>query len=199
MRKGVAFLARIAVVLLSGGLSRAKSERRRRVPADDTQEHLNVDGTDRTYFLLIPESLAEGKPGPLVLVFHGGGGHAATMPNFTHFDGLADREGFLVAYPESVNKHWNDTRGLSPADDVAFIGILIAELERSRGVDPKRIYATGISKGFFSQRLACDLTNRAKSKGCPPDSRRDAGAAKKIDSCRALLSSSSICLACQGA
>ncbi len=82
------------------------------------------------------------------------------MPNFTHFDAVADREGFLVAYPESFNKSWNDTRGLSPADDVGFIRALIAELQRARRIDPKRIYAAGISNGgFFSNRLACDLTD----------------------------------------
>src|SRR5207245_1265247 len=75
----------------------------------------------RTSFLHIPGSLAENASAPLVLVSHGGGGHAANMPHFTHFDELADRKGLLVAYPESFNKSWNDTHGLSPADDVGFI------------------------------------------------------------------------------
>jgi polyhydroxybutyrate depolymerase len=78
-------------------------------------------------------------------------GHAATMPNFTHFDDLADREGFLVAHPESFNKGWNDTRGSSPADDVGFVRALMVELQRTHPADPKRTYATGISNGgFFS-------------------------------------------------
>jgi poly(3-hydroxybutyrate) depolymerase len=160
MRKSLVFFILLAAVIIrSGGLSRAE-RRRGRAPEDDRQEHLNVGGVDRTYFLHIPRSLAEGASAPLVLVFHGGGGHAANMAHFTHFDELADREGFLVAYPESFNKSWNDTRGLSPADDVGFIRMLIADLERSRRADPKRIYATGISNGgFFSNRLACDLTD----------------------------------------
>jgi polyhydroxybutyrate depolymerase len=50
---------------------------------------------------------------------------------------------------------------LSPADDVGFIRALIAELQRAHHADPKRIYATGISNGgFFSNRLACDLTDK---------------------------------------
>jgi polyhydroxybutyrate depolymerase len=148
----------VALLLLTADFCLARG---RRAPSDDRQEHLSIGGTDRTYFLHIPEGLAGGKTAPLVLVFHGGGGHAATMPGFTHFDDLADREGFLVAYPEGINKHWSDTRGLSPADDVGFIRTLIAELERSHHADPKRIYATGISNGgFFSQRLACDLTDK---------------------------------------
>jgi len=146
-----------AIIFLGAGFSPARG---RRAPADDKQEHLNVGGVDRTYFLHVPESSSNRAPAPLVLVFHGGGGQASTMPHFTHFDAVADREGFLVAYPESFNKSWNDTRGLSPADDIGFIRALIAELKRAHHVDPKRIYAAGISNGgFFCNRLACELTD----------------------------------------
>src|SRR5882672_10866488 len=93
MRKSLIFFTLLAAVIIrSGGLSRAE-RRRGRAPEDERQEHLNVGGVDRTYFLRIPRSLAEGASAPLVLVFHGGG-HAANMPHFTHFDELADREGF---------------------------------------------------------------------------------------------------------
>lgn len=156
----VRFVLLLAVVVRAGG-ERSRAERQRgREPADDQQEHLAIGGVDGTYFLHLPRSRAENSSAPLVLVFHGGGGHASTMPNFTHFEELADRDGFLVAYPESFNKSWNDTRGLSPADDVAFIRGLISELERVHRADPKRIYATGISNGgFFSSRLACELSD----------------------------------------
>jgi polyhydroxybutyrate depolymerase len=83
------------------------------------------------------------------------------MPRFTGFDEIAASRGFIVAYPESVNTHWNDTRALSPADDVGFVRALIAEVERAYPVDHARVYATGISNGgFFSQRLACDLSDQ---------------------------------------
>ena len=147
--------------MLIGGLSGTSRAQLRRAPTDDLQGHLNIGGVDRTYYLHVPEGLPEYGPVPLVLVFHGGGGHAANMPKFTHFDDVADRNKFLVAYPESFNKSWSDTRGLSPADDVGFIRALIAELQRTHHADPKRIYAAGISNGgFFSNRLACDLTDK---------------------------------------
>ncbi len=152
------FLVLLALVLI-GGLTGASRAQLRRAPADDTQGHLSVGGVDRTYYLHVPEALPKDGPAALVLVFHGGGGRAATMPRFTHFDDVADRNKFLVAYPESFNKSWSDTRGLSPADDVGFIRALIAELQRTHHTDPKRTYAAGISNGgFFSNRLACDLT-----------------------------------------
>ena len=47
------------------------------------------------------------------------------MPAFTQFDKLADEAGFFVAYPDGLNRTWNDTWGLSAADDVGFIRALI--------------------------------------------------------------------------
>jgi len=119
---------------------------------------IDSGGFSRTYLLHVPTTLRATAAVPLVLAFHGGGSHAAAMQRFTRFDSLADRFGFIVAYPEGVRSHWNDTRGLSPADDVEFVRNLIAELKRAHRVDEKRIYATGISNGgFFSVRVACDL------------------------------------------
>ena len=136
-------------------------ERRKGAHADDVRGEIWVDGITRTYLLHVPQSLTRNHPAPLLLVFHGGGGHDYNMPRFTGFDRLADSRGFIVAYPESVNTHWNDTRHLSRADDVSFVRTLIMELERSYPVDPARVYATGISNGgFFSQRLACDLSSQ---------------------------------------
>jgi polyhydroxybutyrate depolymerase len=139
----------------------SRRERRKGANADDRKRHINVDGAARSYLLYVPRFLQKDHPLPLLLVFHGGGGHDYNMPKFTGFDALAESRRFLVAYPESVNGHWNDTRNLSPADDVGFVRALISELQHSYPVDPGRIYATGISNGgFFSQRLACDLADR---------------------------------------
>jgi polyhydroxybutyrate depolymerase len=83
------------------------------------------------------------------------------MPKFTRFNDLADEAGFIVAYPESLNQHWNDGRNLSSADDIGFVRALLADVQRFPGLDPKRIYATGISNGgFFSQRVACELADQ---------------------------------------
>jgi len=146
------------LVLLSAAPAQVRAWRR---PSGDQNLSIEVGGVTRTYLLHIPKDLPEGKQVPLVMVFHGGGGRAVTMPNFTHFDQEADKHGFLVAYPESVNKSWNDTRNLSPGDDVGFVRALISALEHEHGADPKRIYAAGISNGgFFSNRLACDLSDQ---------------------------------------
>jgi len=143
----------LALPFVGGARARGRNE--------DPTRSITVGGITRTYLLHVPAPLPRDARVPLVLVFHGGGGHARNMPRFSGFDALADEQGFFVAYPESFNTHWNDGRGLSPADDMAFIRALITQVEHANAVDPKRIYATGMSNGgFLSQRLACDLADQ---------------------------------------
>jgi polyhydroxybutyrate depolymerase len=135
-------------------------------PGENTAEHtLEVDGRKRVYYLYVPPGLAADKPAPLVLVFHGGGGTALGMERYlARFSRLADKEGFLVAYPEGVDKNWNDGRdnpASTPAreniNDLAFVMAMIDDIAREHAVDNKRIYATGISNGgVFSHYLAAN-------------------------------------------
>lgn len=120
---------------------------------------LDVGGTRRSYLLYLPSTWQRGRPLPLVLVFHGAGGRGAGMARHTGFSRVAEREGFAVAYPDGVNRRWNDGRGIGGArDDVGFVRALVDSLGRQVGVDARRVYATGISNGaMFAYRLACDL------------------------------------------
>jgi polyhydroxybutyrate depolymerase len=157
----------ILLLLVVFGLWAASSRRGRLLAAivtvarDNPRHSLTVGGVERRYLLHVPPHLAPGRAAALVLAFHGGGTHDWSMPGLTHFDPLADREGFLVAYPDGLDRSWNDGRGMSAADDVAFVRAVIEDIERSHDVDPRRIYATGISNGgFFSNKLACDLSDK---------------------------------------
>ncbi|NPV87007.1 MAG: prolyl oligopeptidase family serine peptidase [Anaerolineae bacterium] len=136
--------------------------------AGDFTRSLVVDGQRRTYQVHIPPSLDPAQPAALVLVFHGGGGNAESMARVSHFSQEADRSGFVVVYPNGNGRleekvlTWNGGACCGYAqskniDDVGFVRALIADLETLVAVDPKRIYATGISNGgIFSYRLACD-------------------------------------------
>ena len=153
-------IAALGMAALAGRLLRLRASLRDSA-AGDEKHSINVDGLTRNYLLHVPDDLPQGKPAPLVLVFHGGGGHDWNMPGFTHFDDLADQENFVVAYPDASIGHWNDSRDLSTADDVGFTRALIADVSRSHSINAHRIYATGISNGgFFSNRLACDLSDK---------------------------------------
>jgi polyhydroxybutyrate depolymerase len=133
-----------------------------------TQAHtLEVGGLTRSYLLHVPPALPAG-PVPLVLVFHGGGGNGSGTERLTRFSELADRERLLVAYPEGIGRNWYDGREFTRSrahreriDDVAFVTAMLDAIARAHAVDPRRIYATGISNGaVFSHYLAAHLAPR---------------------------------------
>ena len=78
----------------------------------------------------------------------------------------AASRGLVLVFPEGVGSRWCDGReetlsGRQAHDDVGFISKLIDTMVSSYGIDPTRVYATGISNGgFMSVRLAMDLSDR---------------------------------------
>lgn len=125
---------------------------------------------NRTYILYIPKNPDKNKPVPLLFALHGGGGQAKNMAGLTRnrFNELADRDGFIVVYPNAVEKHWNDGRDTvkyysykNNVDDVGFIAELIKRISKEYRIDEKRIYSTGISNGgFMSYRLGIELSDK---------------------------------------
>lgn len=95
---------------------------------------------------------------PLLIAFHGGSGQPEQMEKLTGFISLAKEQNFFVAYPEGLNRAWNDGRerpGRREIDDVEFLIKLVDNLCQSYPIDRKRVYACGISNGgFFAQYLA---------------------------------------------
>jgi polyhydroxybutyrate depolymerase len=121
-------------------------------------------GIVRSYQVHVPARKAS-QALPLVLVLHGGGGNGAGMRTLIGMDSSADVAGFIVVYPDGVQKNWSDGRGTTDSEkagvnDVAFLSSLVQRLSSELNADPKRIYATGISNGgFMSARLACDASS----------------------------------------
>jgi polyhydroxybutyrate depolymerase len=115
----------------------------------------------RTALLQVPVR-ASGRA-PLVLAFHGTGSNGPSMKGYSGLGELAEREGFVVAYPTSERDpdQWSlgeDTRG---DDDLELVDKVIARLVESGCADPARVYAVGVSNGGrFATRLACDRSDR---------------------------------------
>jgi polyhydroxybutyrate depolymerase len=85
------------------------------------------------------------------------------MEETSHFDDLATKVGFIVVYPEGIDHSWNagSCCGQNTTDDVAFIKALIERFVSAEHVDPKRVFATGMSNGgFMAQRLGCELSDQ---------------------------------------
>jgi len=156
---------------------RARMEQRRAERVNDASapaglQELQVLG--RTVLVHWPAGHDTTRAAPLVLAFHGGGGHAAYMADDSHY-GLqrkADEAGFIVAFPNGYSRlpagrlaTWNaggccgDARDKG-VDDVGFVRAVVAAIQARYRVDAERIFATGMSNGgMFSHRLACEAAD----------------------------------------
>lgn len=118
-----------------------------------------ADGTDGRYRLHLPPAYDGGRSLPLVLVFHGAPGTPQEMVGRTGFDALADEEGFAVVYPDAF-------------DDPADVAALLEDVEERVPLDPRRIYATGFSRGgsttyLLTSELADRIAAFAPTSGVP--------------------------------
>ncbi len=167
----------IPVAILAGGVAACSFEATAPRPSSAPlppvvqQVQITADGLSRTYRLFTPSSLDRSAPAPLVLVLAGVGNTGEQMVGVTMFDRLAEREKFVVAYPEGLNRTWNagycclNGRPTGP-DDVAFIGDVIDEVQAAKKIDPDRIYAVGFSGGaLMVHKLGCDLAERIAGVG----------------------------------
>lgn len=133
---------------------------------------INIDGKRRTYLVHLPPNYSKETPLPLVLAFHGGGGNAQNMVNMSGFNQKADKENFIVVYPngsgrtDNILLTFNAIGCCSYAmeqniDDVKFISGLIDKISAEYAVDKKRVYATGFSNGgLISNRLAAEIPEK---------------------------------------
>lgn len=105
-----------------------------------------LNGHARTYRIHVPETLVQ--PAPLVVALHGEESNALNFEKLSGFSALADREGFIVVYPEANEGQWKAT------EDVDFVRAIVEDVEQQYDVDKRRIFATGLSQGGS---LASDL------------------------------------------
>jgi polyhydroxybutyrate depolymerase len=163
----------VSAILVIVSAARCGSQRPRRTAgatqlvAGNTELSLTHDGRRRTFIVHVPQRLMA-RP-PVLLAFHGGGGEAAGFQRYAQLDAVADREGFIVVYPNGTGPlprrllTWNSGDGCcgyamqQRVDDVGFAIALIDDLARRATIDRRRIYVTGHSNGgILSHRLAAE-------------------------------------------
>jgi len=145
---------------------------------------------DRPYDVHLPDEFVPSRPMPVILAIHGGGGNAQGAARTSCPEGdvkrkeclhaMANREGIAVVYPNGTSsrllarlrtwnagggeKGWQCVSGRAckdGVDDIAYFRVLLDDLSRWVPVDPKRVYATGLSNGAaMSHRLACQMGDR---------------------------------------
>ena len=129
---------------------------------------LNHGGIERSFLVHYPVGVDMSRPLPLVFNFHGLGSHAQEQATYSGFGDKADSEEFIVVHPEGVanangSQAWNS--GICCADDktrddVGFVRAMLKELKQRACVDPRRVYAAGMSNGgHMAHRLGCEAAD----------------------------------------
>lgn len=126
----------------------------------------------RDMLVYVPGSLpATGQQRALLVALHGGGGNARFLLDHLKVNGVAEKNGFIVAYLNGSAatriggnklKAWNAGSGCcgepyrAKVDDVGYITGAVRYLQRKYDVAPGRTFGTGHSNGaMMMQTMAC--------------------------------------------
>ena len=160
----LARLARILKAPFRGGLQALLVrwwERFREAPANDVTHRFEArdypGSRARHYVVHLPRGKLDRRRRPLVMVLHGCRQDNRDIEAITGFNKLADRHGFLVAYPFVTsyrgmrNKNcwgwWFDREIHAGAGEVEDLWQIVEDIKRDYAVDERRIHVTGLSAG----------------------------------------------------
>jgi polyhydroxybutyrate depolymerase len=174
-RQFVLIIVLLIVLLLLNGCNRIRPDVDEGDLVGGAYLSLEHDGKMRNFYVYVPESyngLEDSDTVALVINFHGGAGNGKQQCMDSKIEEVADEKGFIVVCPDGTSAGytklytWN-TKGNpdiyaveNNVDDIGFIKKMIFDLESKFKINPRQIYATGISQGgMMSYRLACEEPN----------------------------------------
>ncbi|WP_437747536.1 PHB depolymerase family esterase [Sorangium sp. So ce1504] len=129
--------------------------------AGDTNKTITIGSSNRSYVLHVPAAYDGSKPVPLVVDLHPLGGSGPSERSGSPYPAQTDPEGVIMAFPSGLAGPSGGAWNVGPCcvkntDDVAFVKAMVAEIQETACIDPKRIYAVGFSMGGgMSHYLAC--------------------------------------------
>ncbi|MGE3075950.1 MAG: PHB depolymerase family esterase [Dehalococcoidia bacterium] len=139
------------------------------IPQGVSHGTLEFAGVERTYRLFVPPAIREDERVPLVVALHGGLGSGDQFAGASNFEKLAESEGFIVAFPDGLDRTWNAGTccGLSvrkDTDDVGFLAALIDQMKDTLPVDAGKVFMTGHSNGaMLAFRFGCERADVVKA------------------------------------
>lgn len=124
----------------------------------DQKVTLSWKGEKRVYTVHAPPGYTTSKQLPLIIAMHPYPGTGAAAAQITGLSKKADKEDFLVAYPDGLDQGFNALICCGTEDDVGFLRTMTKRLIGTWKADPRRVYATGISNGGdMTYKLAVEL------------------------------------------
>ena len=116
--------------------------------------NLNVNGKNRTYLLYVPNNVKDNAP--LVISLHGAGGQVSTTSHDPDFNSIADKDGFIVAYPQGLQTTFPGLGGMQAPGwtstgeenfDTDFLKAVVEDIASKYTLDRQRLYCCGFSNG----------------------------------------------------
>ncbi len=128
--------------------------------ADASEDwQIDMNGTMRDIVVTAPSGIDNP---PLVIAMHGMNGWHKGYQETTKFDELAEREKFVVVYPNGIDGAWD----LSGTRDIELIEAIIDTMEVRYNIDRNRVYPTGWSMGgMMSYHLVCNIPEKIAAIG----------------------------------
>lgn len=133
-----------------------------------------IDGMVRYYMVHVPKKYNPQTSSSLLFAIHGGGGNMKIQANDEYYKQISKSEetGSITVFPNGYSKFksgsfatWNAGHCCGDArdknlDEISFFKTMVKNLSSQLNIDPKKIYATGMSNGgMMAYRLACEMTD----------------------------------------
>lgn len=116
--------------------------------------NVKVGTQTRKYLLYVPNNVKA--DAPVVISLHGAGGTVTTTSHDPDFNSIADKDGFIVAYPQGLDTTFPGLGGMKAPGwssygeenfDTDFLKAVIEDIASKYTIDRKRLYCCGFSNG----------------------------------------------------
>lgn len=109
-----------------------------------TSENITVGGVSRNMLVYAPSDLPTNAP--LLISLHGMNQDAAYQQGMANWEEIADREKFVVVYPNGIDHSW-DISSTTNNKDFNFLQVIIDEMATRYNINRSRVYLSGFSMG----------------------------------------------------